>query len=384
MLRSSSSPGYRPADAPVRPEGFDVDVVLIEKARGASTGYWYLAGALLRESGKVTWLNQSMPQEPELAWSYWSEKETNGYNYAVFQYWARSRRDAEELVAHRTAELAEGHNPLHGMAKELRVAAHAKGKGAEAPAATAEPTDPSAAIHETVNSAESDNEWVDPHEECERLARSHAVSQALAWRLCSELVRRHPDRLWVTVQGGGLYDRITLVDISMEPPRCLATLNAAGTNSLLHDGSQMLWSDAHANNGDPVAWVRELERRCGLPAPRGDLPRSTPGSLAVRWVSAFLTSQIGGRFKWLTVQEAALDHAGSGFDRLRAWLRENPRQPQELVLLAEQGEQVPRLAVTSNGDLWHADGKQHHLPTLHRSGQPVTALLLKTVPGFLP
>jgi len=382
MRNSRSTPGYRQADAPVRPEEFDVDVVLIEKAKGAPTGHWYLAGALLRESGKVSWLTEPTAQEPELAWSYWSDHDTNGYSYAVFQYWARSRRDAEELVALRTAELAEGHNPLHGMAEEPQAAAYATGEGAEAPAAATEPTGPSSAIDEAVSSVESESEWVDPHEA--RLSRPHAVSQALVWRLCSELVRGHPDRLWVTVQGGGMYDRITLVDISMDPAAFVATLNAAGTNSLLHDGSQMLWSGAHANNGDPVAWVREFERRCGLPSPPGKLPASTPASLAIRWVAAFLTSQIGGRSKWLTVHEAALDHAGPGFDRLRAWVQKNPRQRHQVVLLAVQGEPVPRLAVTSNGDLWHEDGKQHHLPALHRSGQPVTALLLETVPGFLP
>jgi hypothetical protein len=383
MPSSSSSPGYRQADAPVRPEEFDVDVVLIEKAKGASTGHWYLAGALLRDAGMVSWLTEPMPQEPELAWAYWSDHVTNGYNHAVFQYWARSREDAEELVTLRTAELAEGHNPLHGMA-EPQIAASVTDKGAEAPTETAEPTHPAATIDETVAPPEPENDWVDPHEQCERLSRPHTVSQALVWRLCSELVRRHPDLLWVAVQGGGIYDRITLVDISTDPAAFVATLNAAGTNSLLHDGSQMLWSNAHANNGDPAAWVREFERRCGLPPPPGKLPASTPGSLALRWVAAFLTSQIGGGSKWLTVQDSALGHAGPGFDRLRAWLQRNPRQPHRVVLLAVQGKQAPSLAVTSNGDLWRDDGTHHHLPALHRSGQPVTALLLKTVPELLP
>lgn len=217
------------------------------------------------------------------------------------------------------------------------------------------------------------------------LYRSHAMSSAMVWRLASELVRRHPDRLWVHAEGGGMYDRVTVVDLSADLPSWLLTMNAAGSNSLFKSGQMLRWSDAVSDEADPAEWVRQAERLCGLPAPSKPLPPSTPMSLVPRFIAIFLATQLGSRSTWLLKSiDAVAQHAGWHLTMAAEWRRAHPGRDPEMVFLSRLGEFQPELGLTSAGELWRRDGRRTMLAEQHRNGDPMVRLLLNTVPDLLP
>ena len=211
------------------------------------------------------------------------------------------------------------------------------------------------------------------------------MSSAMVWRLASELVRRHPDRLWVHAEGGGMYDRVTVVDLSADLPTWLLTMNAAGSNSLFKSGQMLRWSDAVSDEADPAEWVRQAERLCGLPAPSKPLPPSTPMSLVPRFIAIFLATQLGSRSTWLLKSiDAVAQHAGWHLTMAAEWRRAHPGRDPEMVFLSRLGEFQPELGLTSAGELWRRDGRRTMLAEQHRNGDPMVRLLLKTVPDLLP
>ena len=106
-----------------------------------------------------------------------------------------------------------------------------------------------------------------------------------------------------------MYDRVTLLDLAADPVSWLLTMNAAGTNCAFKSGETLRWTDAVVDGADPAAWVRRVEQLCGLPHRGGLLPPSTPASLAVRFVSIFLLTQLGSRTTWLPRPTGAFDPA---------------------------------------------------------------------------
>ena len=171
-----------------------------------------------------------------------------------------------------------------------------------------------------------------------KAGRSHAMSSALVWRLL-ELVRRHPDRLWVQAEGGAMYDRVTLLDLAADPVSWLLTMNAAGTNCAFKSGETLRWTDAVVDGADPAAWVRRVEQLCGLPHRGGPLPPSTPASLAVRFVSIFLLTQLGSRTTWLPRPTGAFDPARGWHAQVsQEWRRVRSGEDSELVYLHRVGD----------------------------------------------
>lgn len=357
-------PGARLADSPHRPDGYPLDLVCVVKLVPGSEDRWYVAGAGLRNGPEDWWL-----EPPGGSFEYWWEKDTNGYNYAVFHYYVRDEEVAAELVERRKQELAAGMAPFTVLPMPPEME-HALGIAPSSPEGCGSP-------------GEGEAGEDDSHQE--DLYRSHAMSSAMVWRLASELVRRHPDRLWIHAEGGGMYDRVTVFDLSVDPPMWLVTMNAAASNSLFKSGQMLRWSGAVSDEADAAEWVRRAERLCGLPAPSKPLPPSTPMSLVPRFIAIFLVLQLGSRFTWLPRSiDALAQYPGWHLTMAREWRRAHPGREPEMVFLNRLGENEPDLGLTSAGELWHRNGRRTMLAEQHRSGDPIVRLLLKTVPDLLP
>jgi hypothetical protein len=347
-----------------------LDLVFVEMRVPESNDRWYVADAGLREGIKEWWLGEP----PGGAFEYWWDKATNGYNTAVFHYYVRNEEVAVDLVERRKQELAAGMTSItvQPMPSEMEEALGI------AP--------PSAEGSESVGDGEEAEDGEDaPDVNDLSMHRSHAMSSAMVSRLASELVRRHPDRLWVHAEGGGTYDRVTVVDLKADPITWLITMNAAGSNSAFNSGPTLLWSDAVSDEADPAEWVRQAERLCGLAAPPKPLPPSTPMSLVPRFIAIFLATQLGSQARWLPTSIKALDHQrGWHLAMASEYRRTHPGRDSEMVFLSRLGEPEAELCLTSAGELWRRDGRRMMLADEHRSGEPIVRLLLKTVPDLLP
>ena len=371
-------PGLVPMDGSPDP-GLGGSMLVVEKKQ--PDGSW-LAYALYRSDHHVGWISgpplSHVDVDPALAYEYWAEKDTNGDTYAVFGYWVGSVMDAICAFAARQEQLAAGAVPLpdYAPADTSPVASASKDDGYA--------IDTGQETSRAVGGIDADP--VAPT----RLP--HATSQALIWRLATELVRRYPDRLWIGAEGGtteeqedGWYDRVTVIDIKEPAPKFIACFNAEGSGLLLDDGVPR-WTSAYRPGVDRSAWLTELAQRAGLPDRPHGLPPSTPQSLVQRYVAAFLALQIGARKSWLVRPPKTFGDFRSTFAGADHWRQAHPELADYVLCLAPAtgfGGSA-KLALSIHGDLWRDDGQHFHLPSLHKSGKPATAMLLQTVPDLLP
>lgn len=136
-----------------------------------------------------------------------------------------------------------------------------------------------------------------------------SVAEVLTWRVAVEIVRRHPDRLWVVqTYPMDFYDALTI-----RPLRALKTapgidLNRLGAHMRVGwfgqpgdprqpDAPILSWGNLFGD-GDARDWLRHIDELAGLPASTHKLPASTPSSIALRWISAFLSTQLASRPRW--------------------------------------------------------------------------------------
>jgi hypothetical protein len=258
---------------------------------------WYVAGVGLRQDDNEWWLGEPTGG----AFNYWWEKDGNVYTDAVFHYFAKNQDAAERLADLRRDELAAGWQPLPPLSHGDEL----------------EPDDDHAAT-----------DGPPP------LHLPHKIASAVVWRLASELVRRHPDRLWVYPEGGGLYDRVTLVDRAGSTSKWLLTMNANGSNSNFESGQTMHWTAVVRDGADPFDWIREAEEMCGLPKPSNPIPSSTPASLVPRLVASFLANQVASRFHWWPSSSDALPREeGWHLQLVEEWCRAHPGREFEVVFL---------------------------------------------------
>lgn len=217
-----------------------------------------------------------------------------------------------------------------------------------------------------------------------------AVGETLAWQVLAELVRRHPQRLWIET---GTHDIGTeqafILDTRLAEPRLLGYVGLPGTNAtaLADAGGPANWRDFYRLT-DRRDWLVQFERAMGLPAPQGGLPTSTPQSLAVRWVAAFLLLQLSGRHRWI---------AGGAHRWGSCHTDEDPLIPEEVRWAGDDDAPTPltplhvgiegghpQFALTPSGDLYGRDGSIARLQEIHVPGGSMSRLLRRTVPHHLP
>lgn len=206
--------------------------------------------------------------------------------------------------------------------------------------------------------------------------------ETFAWMVLAQLVRRHPDRLWVQTETHSIgSEQAFIIDVSAQEPRAIGFLGLPGANATSYRApAPESWNDAWLGD-DPAGWIEEFERSLGLTPPTGRLPPSTPSSLALRWVSELLRAQLGGLTPWIAGGEhrwapaTSLAPAASLAQASTAGLA---------PLCVGPRDEEPRHAVTPEGDLWGRSGLIGNLRQLHRDGSSITRLLVETVPDELP
>lgn len=231
------------------------------------------------------------------------------------------------------------------------------------------------------------------------------IADATSWRMVAELVRRHPDELWVlrTFPFEGHYDCLTVVRRSRPLDWPAIRFNRHGCHADFGwfgpgeapaapaQGSLIRWTD-YLYAEDPRDWLAELEARVGLPKPRRrQLPPSTPASLTVRWIAQFLSAQIGARPRWTawTVIDAAASRFAYSFDALPGpaqWVEEQGDDLAAVhgVWFLGTHDGAPHLALSWAGDLWTANGARWLLPAERRPGESITSLVARTAGPHLP
>lgn len=126
----------------------------------------------------------------------------------------------------------------------------------------------------------------------------YSVIEAMAWRLASEIFRRHPLslRLGITRPGDGQYEALSLFPRDSEAAEIRITKN----------GRIHLFGSFHGRRGsvewEPVEWdefmrsktrefVERLETAAGLPAPQST-PSTTKTSLVYRQLAAVVATTV--------------------------------------------------------------------------------------------
>ena len=142
------------------------------------------------------------------------------------------------------------------------------------------------------------------------------VTEAISWRLASELCRRHPKttRILITHPGGGQYNCLTIVN--SQGGIGVIQLNRSGTIQVHQkfdtdrpsDWRATEWSEYLAS--DPLEFLKQLEISSGLNPPR-DVPTSVPRTLTYR-VLAALTATAIMTVRPLEVKSGFIDTSGDG------------------------------------------------------------------------
>lgn len=158
------------------------------------------------------------------------------------------------------------------------------------------------------------------------------VIKAAAWRIATELVRKHPDRLRLVEQrpGDGKGDCLTLVDRRDEMlPSVFMFDRASKSTGVVLDGRDFTWQDYLAAP-DPKSVIRKLMKAAGLP--EHSMPPTEPETLVLRVIAAFMTHSVLGVVRWDCRAGVEDAHQYSGglhgeyfecFPEPRALLREN-------------------------------------------------------------
>lgn len=369
------------------PRDLAVELIVIERAIKAMTGPWHVAGALVRVDGDEPswvegWADDYWDADPVVLWEYFAEKGSgNAYSYEIAFLRLESAGDIVPVIEHLDAKLADGH-PL-GL-----------------PAQTGATAGDSHALESA-----ADDEAGDPCADHVHVGAPFALADTATWQLAVELVRRHPDELWVirTHPMDGHYDCLSvrrLGDVLGSPS---VAINRNGTHVKIDrfDGEAgsaesplMSWGDAFAA-ADPRDWIRNLERAAGLRPPTRGLPPSTRSSIALRWIGMFLRIHLGSRERWTAWNdwsEIDFDESPTDFDAIpaaRHWLRaqNDPGAAAHVwfVGVDENGDKNISFALNSSGTLWSATGESVDLLDAYRSCRSsMWRLLAETAADLLP
>jgi hypothetical protein len=371
--------------------GLKVELLLIERCIQASYGPWRIAGALVRDPGGQArwvpdWVDDTYQATPDDLWAYLVDKQGgNGITWEVGFLRISASDDAPKIAAYYDG-LYRKENPFGFTAPELvGPTVHDPNVVDDAPRDADGASDPCAAhIH---------------------VEMPFAAADPLSWRLAVELVRRHPEELWIlrTFPMDGMYDCLSirrLPDVLYSPS---IAVNRNGTHVKVdwlgrsdgaqHEGVLLSWGNGYAAE-DPREWIVELEEGAGLDPPGAGLPPSTRSSLALRWIAAFLAMQTGSRPRWSAWNDWAeldLGQPPASFDAIPAageWLRARTPEAAALVWFVgtmEGDQRRPELALSVDGDLWRQDREAIDLPEAYRSaGSSLASLVLTTAGDLLP
>jgi len=237
------------------------------------------------------------------------------------------------------------------------------------------------------------------------------LAEVTAWRLLTEMVRRHPERLWIrhAPLEGMPYDCLALCDRTTL--KGLLLVNRMGTGaSVTEDGPAVRWTSAWGDLVDSEAsvaywsvgspesnpfnrvampirqWIARRESELGLVPPRNNLPASTPSSLALRWIAQFLAVQLASEFPWYSYSGGhdLTERTADLHPHHREWQAAHSAEDHPRVwLLIRGGEDRARYAVSDTGDLW-TQTDHFQLSREHQSGAGMTQLLVKTIGTDLP
>lgn len=369
----------------------NVELLLLERCIKDIHGPWQVRGALIREPGESPrwvpdWVDDRYEAAPDVLWGYFVENNGgNGISNEVGFLRIGAAEDAPKVAAHFDALFRregiygpKAPKPVIGPVEE-------------------EPTEPA---------TELDDDLRDSHEDHVHVEMPFAAADPLTWRLAAELVRRHPEELWIlrTFPMDGHYDCLSLRNLPDVLTSPSIQINRMGTHVSVgwlgrpdeeHQETHLWsWGNAFATD-DPRDWIREVERVAGLNPPTHGLPPSTRSSLVLRWIAAFLAMQIGSRPRWSAWNDwAGVDEGRhpASFDAIpqaAEWLRDRGHKEAAafvwFVGTVETAQTQPKLALSVEGHLWRDGRDVIDLATAYRSaGSSMASLVVSTAGDLIP
>jgi hypothetical protein len=228
-------PGSAPAD-------LAIELLLIER-RASSYDHWRVTGALVREPGKPPrWhddqVDGSFSADPVTLWDYMLEKGGgNGVTWEVGFLRIAAVDDIPAIIAHISEMFRQEPVKERPMPREDETVAPPQGGD------------------ELEDAGES--VAADPCQQHAHVAVPLAAADVLTWQLAVELVRRHPNDLWIlrTYPMGGGYDCLSIRRLPDVLTSNSIEFNRGGTHVQVGDlsGRQEALDHPLMSWGDPYA-----------------------------------------------------------------------------------------------------------------------------------
>jgi len=224
------------------------------------------------------------------------------------------------------------------------------------------------------------------------------LAEPLSWRFVTELWRRHPCRFQLieTHPCSGQYDCLSLFNLDGETQHAL-NVSRAGSVHVHVENKSGSWPDwAEQMLTDPKHLLEEVESAMGLNAP-GKLPRSTPATLAFRFISDFLTHCVGRLEKW-ECRNGFWDTSGYGGGRRTEWFEQfagiesgpPARLPEACCFDSASGywflckNGTPLLCVDAAGQAYNTKGETYDLVCNYRYRKSIWRLITAFAVDLLP
>ncbi len=246
----------------------------------------------------------------------------------------------------------------------------------------------------------------------ERLAvHDMRVTNAVAWWISAELIRRHPERLRVIEAhpGGGQYNCVSVFDLAGPSPEVVVHMNLDAGAHLTHGawfhseggGERFNWPEVLLCEDRRSYVVEQIERVEGLPRP-SSTPSTESASIGPMLISAFLERSVWGPSRWNAVNGVADSSDGffirselfetvPAFTTLSGSERDFDRTPQYRFWFVGPGDPIDVFGLndvsfvvdTWFGAFWRiGDAEPTDLLDVYRSvGRSLDALVSETCPS---
>jgi hypothetical protein len=214
-----------------------------------------------------------------------------------------------------------------------------------------------------------------------------ATTEALAWKVIAEFVRRHPTRLWVATETHSVGSEQAFVIDMSAPMSHLILFGLPGENVAIYGdpSKQGSWRAAYDPERDPRDWLAELELAVGLRPDRSGLPASTASSIAIRLVSQFLLANLGARDPWIAGSGRRWSRTPNLVPPEAQWVgKDHPDRPLLPLYVGTARADEPTFAVTPGGEAWLPGGASVNLLDTYRSKTSVTELAVAVLGDWLP